>query len=481
MQQLSENYLYEVFKCVLRSREVFDTLAPHLKYQFFPTKGYKNLWKYIKVFTETQGRMPSIGILSEQFKTNPEALEIIAKIKQTSIPNQRHLFDQFVTFIKQAQFLDLHASLAEKWNENKKLDAIALLSKRGQEISDFTLGSRMFTRVFGGFQDRHAKRYDLDDVSDPSHVRKFIPFYIPGLDSIVNPGIALKDTVLLTAQSGVGKTKALRYIATQVAKNGGKVAHFQAEGSKDECLDGYDATWMKVGYMTVVRSEVAEVLPPNLNKRLQEVLLSARGEIFVESFESFGRARISAVRSYLRDLIAEVGHIDLVIMDYFELFDPISDTKWRPSDERFRRELLSQQIKDIATEFNTRVITATQGSTVSPDLLNDPNFVMSRFNISDFKGLVRPFSFHITLNRTRDEVGTSMMRLYIDKFRNYKGEQIIHMFQNYDIEQFCDYRRTLVQGKVFHPGEKSAEYIYYNLEEDKQKLLKKQFDNFINT
>lgn len=480
-QNLNDNYLFELIKCCLRSKETFTVVYPHLKFEFFPTKGFKKLWKSICAFEGSHGRMPSLGILSEMFKTNVEVLEIIAEIKQTALPNQRVLLEQFVVFIKNSKFLDLHQLLAEKWNEGKQEDAFHLLEKRAENIVNFSLGSENFTRVFEQFQQRHDARFENELTGDIHvNVRKFLPFYVPGLDSIIDPGIALKDTVLITAQSGVGKTKALRYIATQNAKNGCKVAHFQAEGSKEECVAGYDATWMMCGYMDIIRNKVAQTLPPKIQRRLADIIHTNRGEVFVEAFEEFGRAKLADVRSWLRNLISKQGHIDLVVLDYFELFDPIGNHFWKPGEERHRRELLSQQIKNIATEFNTRVITATQGSTVSPDLLNDPNFVMTRFNISEMKGVVRPFSFHLTLNRTRDEVGMSMARLFMDKFRNYKSNQVIHFYQNYDKEQFCDYKRSLIQGKIFYPGEKSASYIYYELDDDRQKLHEKQFTQFIN-
>jgi murein tripeptide amidase MpaA len=137
------------------------------------------------------------------------------------------------------------------------------------------------------------------------------------------------------------------------------------------------------------------------------------------------------------------GHIDLVTIDYLEKIQPISNYQYKPSEERERRKLLADQMKNIALEFKTRILTATQASTIEASQWNDPNFVMTRFNISEVKALVDPFSFVFTLNQTGDEYESRYMRIYGDKIRNYPAKQTIGIYQAYHFEKFYDRKKTI--------------------------------------
>jgi hypothetical protein len=165
--------------------------------------------------------------------------------------------------------------------------------------------------------------------------------------------------------------------------------------------------------------------------------------VYIEAFEEFGSAMLSQVRTALDEMTKLYGHIDLVTLDYLEKFTPIGNYNWKPSEERERRKLLADQLKNIALEFKTRIITATQASTVSAGELNDPNFVMTRFNISEIKALVDPFSFVFTFNQTRDEYDQKYMRIFCDKIRNYPAKQVVGMYTAYHREKFYDRKKTI--------------------------------------
>jgi hypothetical protein len=106
------------------------------------------------------------------------------------------------------------------------------------------------------------------------------------------------------------------------------------------------------------------------------------------------------------------------------------------------------KMKNIAVEFNTRLITATQASSVDPQLLNDPKFVMTRYNVSEFKNIAEPFSYFFTLNQTKDEYINNLMRIYIDKCRKYKGGQTVTIHTNYSDGCFYDAIKTRKEGLI---------------------------------
>ena len=100
-------------------------------------------------------------------------------------------------------------------------------------------------------------------------------------------------------------------------------------------------------------------------------------------------------------------------------------------------------MKMLAMEFNAVVHTATQSSNIPEECKNDPEFVITRAQLSEDKGKIRPFDIFITINQTRDEMKEEIMRLHTDKLRDYKNGDPIHIANNFSCARFYDRKRTL--------------------------------------
>ena len=94
-------------------------------------------------------------------------------------------------------------------------------------------------------------------------------------------------------------------------------------------------------------------------------------------------------------------------------------------------------------EFNVSLITATQASSIPDDSRQKPDFILTRWNLSEDKGKLRPFDNFITINQTRDEKKAKTARLFIDKLREKPSDQIIELAQSFAYSRFYDRMRTL--------------------------------------
>ena len=269
-----------------------------------------------------------------------------------------------------------------------------------------------------------------------------IPIGIDELDALMKGGTDKTDTVLFLAQSGVGKTKLLRWAGVSAARRGFKVLHIQAEGSKEEALRGYDSTWTGVKNQDIQYSNINKETHEKINKVVKNVT-HIGGEIYVKAYEQFTTPTLKEVRDYIIELQKDVGKIDVLILDYLELFNPGDGRKYTVEQERERRRMLGKLLKNIAIEFNIRVYTATQASNIPLQQSEDPNFVMTRNHLSEFKNAAEPFSVFITLNQTSDEKNLNIMRLRVDKLRNYPSNVTIKIAQKYSKDRFYDRKRTM--------------------------------------
>lgn len=439
MDRLSEDFLKELYKTSLRSREILEIAREFLKYSYLPSEPYKLLWKSIVENYNATKKLPSFGILAQQNEVNGDVIKLIGEVRKSEIPDRDLIISQFEDYIKQAKFVDMYNSLGDLYNEGNRDKAYITLEKASNDLFNFSLKENYFEKVFDGYNERFDRR-QLNRMDRDDDIVK-VPFGIDELDRISKGGINAGDTALFLAQSGVGKSKLLKWIGVNAARLGFKVLHLQAEGTKKECLDLYDATWTGCHLHDVEFGNVST----EINVKIQQAIRNIKGqggEIFVEAFEQFGSASLQNVRTIIETLEKDHGKMDLVLLDYFELFSPGNGIRYKPSEERHRREAIGDSLKNIAVEFNTRIISATQASTVSPDLLNDSNFIMTRYNVSEFKNVIKPFSFFISMNQTEDEKHDNFMRLYVDKLRKYRSGQVIRIFQNYDRERFYDGTKT---------------------------------------
>ncbi|MBJ7435854.1 MAG: hypothetical protein JHC54_08920, partial [Acinetobacter sp.] len=409
-----------------------------MKYEYLPSEGWKKVYKSISTYYGATGECITAGIICQQYSTDRDVIEIVNKVLQTNIPNQEILLTQFELFIKQSEFTIIYDSLYELWSQGQKQEALQLLQDKGAELGQLVIKSKTFDRVFGQFNERTESRALNRSLG---FSRTTMPTGIDELDLHLGGGLEKGDTMLITARSGVGKSTCLRWLGISCARRGGKVAHFQLEGSKDECMTYYDVLWTGLN-RTILRYEE---ISPELAEKLRGVISNIDGEIFVESYEQFGSASINDMRNTL-DSLQKMGHaIDLIIIDYLEKAQPsnpddpgkrFKGAGFSEKGEMLRRAKLAEQCKNIALEYNSRVATATQASTISPEQYNNPNFVMTRYHISQFKAVVDPFSVHITLNQTDDELENDYMRLYIDKDRHNKPGKTIHIYQRREIGRF---------------------------------------------
>ena len=440
---LTEDFLYELFKKCLKSEETLDVVVKHLKYQYLPTEQFKKFWKYVSNYYRNNQKVPTYGIISQSFQDDKDVGELISNVKDALDITKENLLFYLQEYIKKSMFLEAYDKVAEIYNTGDKENAYSVLNDYAVGIQTFSLleDSKFITKVFDDFEKRNTGRI-LEKHSGELMKHK-IPTGIDQLDDI-SGGIEEGDTWLYLGRSGAGKTKLLRWHGVSAARRGYRVLHIQAEGSKRECMIGYDSTWTGVMNHLVETCEYDDELMIKFRKVIRDIR-SLGGEIIVHAYEQFDSVSIADVRNLIIELEKTEGHIDEVILDYFELFEPGDGKKYMTSNEgeRSRRRALGKAIKNVAIELKTRIVSATQANDITPALLEDPDFVMTRHNVSEFKNVVEPFSAFVTLNQTRDEYRNGIMRLYVDKLRKQKGGQIIKIFQSYQTDRFYDRKRTL--------------------------------------
>lgn len=443
--ELRPQFLTEFFKVCFANRTVFDIAIKHLNYSYLPSEQYKRIWKVASDYHKLTQSLPTIGIISQYFdlQDDQDIFKLLQQIKDSSPPSSDKLIGELERFIKEAKFLVAHGALADAWNEGDKDKAYHLLTKFSEEIVNFSLAGSSAEAVWRDFSKRDKERIDAFINHTTHNVRNTkIPFGIDELDYHTGGGMSLADTACFLLQSGAGKSTLLRWIGLSAARRGYKVVHFQGEDTKELCFNQYDSTWTGMKLDDIEYANIPATIRTKLGKSLKS-FRSKGGDIFVQAYEQFDSVSMLDVKRDFDDLNKMHGPFHLALFDYLELFDPGDGNHYGPKYERARQLATAKKMKNFAMEYNVAVATGTQASSVSPVDLNDPAFVMTRFNTGEAKALLNSFSYFVTGNQTKGEYEKEIMRLWCEKFRKRKANQLIHIYQHRSNGRFYDRKRTL--------------------------------------
>ena len=438
---LTSNFVAELFAAALEKRTVFDIVRQYLKFSYLQIESEKKLWQWVTNRYDKTGKVPTIGQIQQHFSDDEGILEKLEEIGDVEIDEQggyELIVESFEKYIKKMKFLEANDKIADVYNRGEKDNAWDLFVKYAEDFSKFSIQDAKFETVFGDFAERQAKR-----KSDDWKYRFKIPTTIDEIDYRLggeNGGPETGECVLWLGDSGAGKSQVLVHVGVSAARQGFRVAHFQLEGTKEQCLNRYDAAWtgtlyqdVKLGNITSKKMEVSKRIIKKLRKT----------DIIVSSEETFNAKTLTDIRREVKEMEKKYGKIDVIIIDYLELLEVGDGHNYTPHEERFRQAKLAKGMKMLAMEFNAVVHTATQSSNIPEEQKNDPEFVITRAQLSEDKGKLRPVDIFITINQTRDEAKEEVMRLHTDKLRDYKNGDPIHICNNFAYARFYDRRRTL--------------------------------------
>lgn len=440
---LASNFVTELLAIALNKRTIFDIVRQYMKFSYFQIESEKKLWQWVTNRYDKTGRIPTIGQIQQQFSEDESVLEKVAEISDVEIDEENVgseavILDTFERFIKKMKFLEANDKITDYYNQGKKDQAWDMFVKYADEFSKFSIQDAKFETVFGDFAKRQAQRQ-----SEDYNFRFKIPTGIDEVDYRLGGetgGPETGECVLWLGDSGAGKSQVLVHCGVSAARQGHRVAHFQLEGTKEQCLNRYDAAWTGTLYSEVKLGNIP-AKKMEVSKRIINKL--KRSDIIVSSEETFNAKTLVDVRRELKEMEKSYGKIDVIIIDYLELLEVGDGHNYSPSEERFRQAKLAKGMKMLAMEFNAVVHTATQSSNIPEECKNDPEFVITRAQLSEDKGKIRPFDIFITINQTRDEMKEEIMRLHTDKLRDYKNGDPIHICNNFAYARFYDRKRTM--------------------------------------
>jgi hypothetical protein len=439
--QLNADFVIELIKSMMGSEKVLAVCIKHLKYQYLQSEAQKKVVKYMFDSFTVTNLTATVGIIGQAYANDAEVLSLLTKVKQIKpIDNKDLLLKSLEVFIKKTRFQILYKKIADLYNAGQHDEAIEVMAKESAEIEGFTLKEAFYTRIFADYEQRQAARIAARENDEKQILLEKLSFGIEPIDDATMGGFNKGTSVLIMARSGGGKSTWLKWIGMRNAWMGKRVVHFQAEGTEKECYDLYDAAWTGVTVHNIEQGVVDKSQEGKINQARRDIIREG-GEIIVYASETFESMSVEDAHEIMQDIEAIYGRIDLAIFDYLEVFE-VAGKYSGDSSERRRREKLANKITNIGVKFKCGVVVATQANDIAPKVYNDPDFVLTRNHLSEFKGLIKPFSYFLTVNQTDDEYEEGIARIYADKFRKYKKNKTWSIYQAMPTGRFYDAKRS---------------------------------------
>lgn len=437
---LSTDFLAELFAIALQKRTIFEIVRQYLKYQYIQDEIDKRLWQWMVRQFDRTGRIPTLSQIRQNFIEDDKVLDRLMDIDDVDIDvddfqSEQAVVEAFEKFIKKMKFLDSNDKITDLYNKGKKEEAWNMFVNCAEEFSKFSIQDAKFETVFGDFDVRQANRR-----SEDYNKRFKIATGIDEFDESLGGGPETGEYVLWLGDSGAGKSQCLVQVGISAARQNKRTAHFQLEGTKEQCLNRYDAAWTGTLYQDV---KVGNIPSKKLDVTKKIIRKLKRSDIIVSSEETFNAKTLADIRRELKEMERKYGKIDVIIIDYLELLEVGDGHNYSPGEERFRQAKLSKGMKMLAMEFNAVVHTATQSNSIPEEQKQDPDFVLTRVNLNEDRGKCRPADVFATINQTRDEKMEEIMRIHIDKAREYAGDVTFYICNNFSCSRFYDRQRTL--------------------------------------
>lgn len=442
-QPLSAEFLYELYGTVLRNDALCGIVSQHMHKEYLPDRSFQRVQEMIATHYRTYKTPPSYAVLSQTFREDYDALELIDTFREYDEGQSSEVMtDMLESYIKAVRLQAVYAEVGKLYNQSQQGKAEKTLREYAEWLAGFTLKNSSFIDVAATFSERFQKNRKREEEEEQSMQPRVTRFYIPYLDAL-NGGRSLRGQLTcFLASTGVGKSHIAKWIGVRADIDDSlHVLHFQLEGSEEEALNAYSGGLISKNAYFFERGKISDIEMRHMEKQVA----SYAGSITVRSYPRFN-AQVSTldIKNSLAEYRKLKGHNpDIVITDSMDLLTDANRKTWGADHERAKRITVANDLKDLAADEGVWMVVTYQSTIEDRDWLNDERNVLTEYNCSEAKGLARPCTHLISLNQSSAERKENVMRLHIAKSRFFKKGDTIKIATDYDNEVFYDIQRTL--------------------------------------
>lgn len=446
MAVLTEDFLKELYGTALISNKIGANIVTHINEDYLPNRHFQKIHNAIQNYWSEYKEMPSFGNIAQTLSGDSRCTKMLESFKDSvshNIDATLSKLEQFIVEVRTKQATEL---CVKHFNNGEVERSLDVFRNHSEWVAKFSLKPSKMIDVFSTYKDRFESNKRKSKISS-STKKNVCRFYIDELDR-VNDGRSLRGQLsVFMASSGVGKTHLARHIGLEASLYDGlDVLHVQLEGTEDEVMDAYSASIAKANAQEFEQG----TLPDESIEEAIELISKTSGTLMVKSFSKFG-AMVSTldVKKLSDEFLESVGkYPDIIIVDSMDILTDFRKTKKVREEMRHLRLAVAEDLKNLAIDLDCHVVSTYQATIENAEFLDNEEKVLTRYHISEGKGIIRPMTNFVTLNQSSAEKEENSMRLNVDKARFFDGSKcgvrgVIRIKCDYDKGMFYDSEATL--------------------------------------
>lgn len=419
------NFEDKILSNLFYDEEYAIKVLPYTKAEYFDDN-YSPIFKEIIKFFTTYNNVPTVdeikleldhktGISDKQLKNYKEILNSI----QRDLSDRNWLVKKTEEFYRERSLANAvieGANILEKRESSKNNEILKLVENALAISFDSNVGHNYF--------DESKLRFEMYHEKEDK-----IPSGIKSIDEITLGGFSRKSLNCVMASSGRGKSVFLVSTACDAIRQGYNVLYITLEMSEIRIAERVDANLLKVPMMKLGNMEYDDY-----NNKLEKAKRACHGKLIIKEFPT-ASSNVLHFKNLLNELKMKSGFIpDLICVDYINL---MTSSRYKAGlvNSYGMVKAISEELRGLAVETNTAILTATQTNRNGFD-----NSDVDINEISDSVGLVFTLDMLFALIRTEamDQDKQVMLKQLKNRYTDLNRRPYIQLQLDGDHMRFSD-------------------------------------------
>ena len=215
---------------------------------------------------------------------------------------------------------------------------------------------------------------------------------------VLNGGLGRGELGVVTANTGVGKSHFLVSVGAEALRMGKNVIHYTFELSESLTGIRYDSNLCDINSKEVI---------PNKDYVMETYKNSDFGRLIIKEYPT-GSASVITLKNHVEKLMLKGFKPSLIIIDYADI---MRSTR-RYDSVRHELKLIYEELRNLATEINVPVWTASQANRDSAN-----SMIVGLENMSEAYGKAMVADVVLSISRKAAEKAAGTGRIFVAKNR----------------------------------------------------------------
>ena len=408
----------QIIASMLQEPKLFERVGLYIKPNNFGIDDYIAIYKGLQAFFSKYKGLPTKEVCYELVKKNyndsnntlQETINEIYNYKKISVASLEYVEASVKDFIS---CQELRNAILESFDDLGDVNKHPNIKNRIEKA----------IHICDSLEDLGTDVYDVESVVERwarrlqgNEVKRYSTGW-EGFDKIFG-GYGCGEVFTFMGPAHSGKSMYLINAGANLLLQKLNILHISLEMSEEITAQRYD--------MRLLGLTKDELKTNSANIKVKELLTKQIGQLVIKRYPS-SFVTANEISIYIKRLENIKSFIpDILIVDYADIMR--SSNKY--TEKRYELDLIYQELRNLAIEFNVPVITATQLNRSALEKL-EAGKILTEENIAESYGIARIIDCGVTINSTPADNANNQSLIYVCKNRDGEAGNSMRMWVDF--------------------------------------------------